>query len=125
MIFGVDLPGLLNATLGANATSATLVKVTEGTRTPGNIGGGRNPVETSYPCSGWIEAYSTDDINNTLIQVGDRKISILSRSLIGATPGPDDKITIVDLDSVSRTFRIIGPVQGGPTSSIYVCQGRL
>lgn len=123
-MMGVDLPGLLNSTLGQDAKSATLTKYTPGTPTPGKLIDGTNPTATDYPCRGWVESYDAEDIDGTLIRVNDRRISILSRSIVGAVPAPNDKITIADVDGTSRAFTVIGPVQSGPSGAIFVCQGR-
>ncbi len=103
----------------------TLIKVVPGTRTPGAIAGGTNPTETPYAATGWIESYTADDIDNDLIRADDRRISILGASIaLGQTPAPDDKVTIVDIDGVSKTFRITTPVTSDAVGAVFICNGR-
>lgn len=97
---------------------ATLVKVTPGTRTPGNIGGGRNPTTTSYSCDGLVADYSAIDLANTLIQASDRKIVLFGASL-SVVPAIDDKVTID-----GNTYRVIA-VTRDPLKVIYTLQARL
>lgn len=124
MLGGVDIAGGLNAVFGREAAPATLVKIAPGTR-GSTVSAGTNPTSTNYSARGWIEAYSTDDIDGTLIQRNDRKISLLARSITGAVPADGDKITIKDLDGTSRTFRVINVQGSGPQGALYICQGRI
>ncbi len=97
--------------------SATLIRVTQGTRTPGAISAGTNPTATSYPCGGFVDDFKAYQINNTLVFVGDRLVSIFGASLAaGVTPVPDDKVTIA-----GSTYRI-RLVTSDPANGMYVCQ---
>lgn len=104
----------------------TLIKVTPGTRTGGSLSGGTNPTPASYAASGMIESYSQYQIANSLVTVGDRKISILGGSLpMGIVPAPDDQIAIVDLDGVAKTFTIVKDgVNSDPIGAVHICQSR-
>lgn len=126
-LLGVDIAGILNSALSSSVGSATLVKVSVGTRTPGAISAGTNPIETSYPARGWVQAFQQSDINGTDVRESDRQIVILSRSLpAGVQPTANDKATIVDLDGVAKTFRLNGPVAAsGPQGACFICHGRL
>lgn len=95
--------------------SCTLTLFTSGTRTPGALSAGTNPTSVDYPCKGFIESYSAHTIDGTLVKSEDRKISILGGSLpTGIVPVPEAKITIVDVDGVSKTFRVIGRISDAP-----------
>lgn len=125
MLLGVDVKGILGSVLSKDAQPATLIKIVPGTRTPGSISAGTNPTSTSFSCRGWIEVWTDTDVAGTLIEQGDRKITLIA-STLAATPTTNDQITIVDLDGVSKTFRIEGDVIGsGPNGAFYICQARL
>ena len=105
--------------------SATLIKVTPGTRTPGAISAGTNPTTTSYPCSGWIALLTERDIPGTEITQQDRKLAILGGTLpAGIVPLPQDKVTMVDLDGTSKTFVLVGPVGGDSVGAVFAFQAR-
>jgi hypothetical protein len=112
--------------------SCTLIKVTPGIRTPGNLSGGTNAVETSYTASGFIENYSDFVVAQSaaagsLIVATDRKIDILGSTLPAEiVPAKDDKISIADASGVVGTYRIVAPVTNPDgLGAVYVCQGRL
>lgn len=126
MLLGVDVAGMLNAVAGREAQPATLTKITAGTR-GATLSAGTNPTSVSYGARGWIEAYDIADIAGTAIEQNDRRITLLARSIAGGVgPTSNDKITIVDLDGVTKTFRVEGDVQSsGPQGAMWICQGRL
>jgi hypothetical protein len=97
----------------------TLIKVTPGTRTPGAQSGGTNPTTTSTSGSGFIESLTASDVPGTLIVANDRKISLLGATFSGVIPAPGDKVTIVDLDGTSKTFRLVTPIEGDGVGAIY------
>jgi hypothetical protein len=105
--------------------SCTLIKITNGTRTPGSISGGTNPTPVSYPATGFIESYDADDIDGTLILASDRKISILGGTLpAGIAPTDSDQVTIADATGLSATYAIMKGVQGDGVGAVYSMQGR-
>jgi hypothetical protein len=96
---------------------ATLIKVTPGSRTSGNVSGGTNPTEASYACAGFVSDYSAFEMAQQIIEVGDRKIAIYGASIAsGATPDTNDKITIG-----GATYRI-RRVQTDPAQAVYIVQ---
>ena len=98
---------------------ATLIKVTPGTRTPTNLSGGTNPTETSYTARGFID-YEDDDIDGTIVQRGDRIVSLFGASMTsGIFPANGDKVTMD-----GATYRIIH-VRRDPAAALYECQARL
>jgi hypothetical protein len=133
ILFGVDIAGAINQAMGPLMLSATLIRRTPGTRGAGALSAGRTvgDTTTSYPCKGFTEAYKQSYMGGTaeraggreatLVQVGDRKISLLGASLPDAIdPAPGDQITIE-----GKTFTIVGDVQRDPVAALFVCQGRL
>lgn len=100
--------------------SATLIKLTPGTRTPGALSAGTNPTSTSYACSALIEVLSINDVPTTIIEANDRKIGILGASLAaGIIPGSNDRVTMKDLDGTTKTFRLIAAVSGDGVGAMY------
>lgn len=120
-IFGIDLAGIIFDELGPLLLDATLIKVTPGTRTGGSLTGGTNPNEASHSTKGFIDNYSDEQINGTVVMLGDRKITLLGDGLpSGVVPTPGDKITIE-----SQTFVIADPVNRDPAAATYECNARL
>lgn len=99
----------------------TLIKTTPGTRTPGAISAGTNPVSTSYGATGLVSDYDDSDIDGTLIVKGDRQVAIFGASISGgARPAPQDTI-VID----GETLRIVDKgVRSDPVRAMYLCQCR-
>lgn len=105
--------------------SATLLRSTIGTR-GATVSAGTNPTTTNYVCQALIEVLTVSDVPQTLIEVNDRKIGILGASLpAGIIPVSTDRVTIADLDGVSKTFRLIGAISGDGVGAMYEFQARL
>lgn len=103
----------------------TLIKVTPGTRTGGSVSGGTNPTQVNYAATGFVEAYDSDDIDGSLIQADDRKISILGGSLpAGIVPTANDMVAIADPSGAPQTYVIVSPVLGDGVGAVYTAQGR-
>ena len=117
-IFGVDIQGKINQALGPLVFDITLTVVTPGTR-GAEITAGTQPTEDTYTVKGFIDEYTDRERENTIIQKGDRKITLLGGSLpSGITPKPNDKLTIN-----GETKRIVD-VQVDPAAATYECQVR-
>jgi len=101
--------------------SATLLKQSPGTRIPGQETSGTNATYTSYPCRGLIELLTIDDVpTGTLVEKDDRKIGIIGSSLPpGVVPGSIDKVTIQDVDGVSKTFRLVQAITGDGAGAFF------
>ena len=98
--------------------SAVLTRSTPGTRT--TLSAGTNPTSTPYSCQALIELATVDNVPETLVQQDDRKIGILGASLpAGIVPRVQDTITVVDVDQVSKTFRLVAPVTGDGVGAMY------
>lgn len=72
-----------------------------------------DPVQTHYTCKGIVEDWRADQIDGTLIQVGDRKVIILATSL-AIVPKPGDKVTIR-----AETFSVMPPVRQDPAGATF------
>jgi hypothetical protein len=106
--------------LGPQVKAATLIKVTNTTRTAGSVSGGLNPTEASYAARGWVEAYDAKRIDGTTVRQEDRRISLLGAKIAsGQVPVQGDKITIE-----GATYRIVGVPGRDPDAAVYECQGR-
>jgi hypothetical protein len=99
----------------------TLIKITTGALTPGNYSGAPALTETPYAATGLIEMLAVGEVQDaSLVQQDDRKISLLGASIdSGAIPGVNDKVTIEDLDGVSKTFRLAGLIEGDGVGAMY------
>lgn len=125
----MDVAGAIGAAAGRfggmlGVKPCTLIKVTPGTPTPGSLIDGTNPVETSYPCMGKVDAYDPSDIDGTLIVKTDRRITLVGSSLpVEITPVPGDKVTIAGPDGTATTYRIKAPIGGDGTGGLYSFPG--
>ncbi len=128
-LFGANIAATLAAAMGPLMLSATLIRKTAGARAPGDLTGGRNTgAQTdSYSCRGFVDEYNQRHIgaargreDRTLIQAGDRKITLFGGTLPTAIdPRPGDLIRIE-----GATYTIVGPVKRDPAGATFECQGR-
>lgn len=115
-IFGVNIAGELNKALGPLVFDLTLTVVTPSTRD--DITDGTQPTTTNYTVKGFVDDYKERQIDGTIIQEGDQKITLLGGSLGSIVPKPNDKIT-----AETRTKTIID-VERDPAGATYLCQVR-
>lgn len=119
-LFGIDAGQLFLDTLGDLIRDAILTVSTPGTRTGGSLTHGTQPITDDKTCKGYIEDYTDNQIDSTLVAKGDRKVVLLVNSIQdGVTPDTGDSITIEDI-----TFEIID-VEKDTLKAIYICQGRV
>lgn len=122
-LFGIDIAGIIQESMGSLLLDATLVKVTNGGRA--TISSGYSEVLTNYPCKGMISAYAENQIDGTLVRVGDRRILLLAKSITAdnsVEPLPGDKISIE-----GRNYRIVSDgygVKRDPAAATYVAHCR-
>ena len=118
-IFKKDIAGKINDKLGPLVFDYTLHVVTEGTR-GANLTGGTNPTETDHTVKGFVDDYRDREIDGTIIQRGDRKITLLGGSLpSGVVPKVQDKVTA---EGIKWT---IVNVMRDPAGATYECQSRV
>ena len=116
-LFGLDIAALVNNAIesAGNVRPATLTQVTPGTRTSGDLTGGTNPTEQSYPCNAFVEDRNETRINGTLVSEGGRFVGILGGSLPpGIEPGSGDRVLI---DGV--TYEINEAASVDPAAALY------
>jgi len=121
MIFGVDIAGILATQMGPLLLPATLrVFSTAQTRVDGDLTAGTVKIATvSTAARGFVETYDTKDQGaGSIVQVGDRKISLLGATLGGMIPVPGDEI-----DIEGDTYTVVD-VQRDPAAAMFTCQSR-
>ncbi len=118
-LFGIDAAQIFLDTLGDIVLDATLTVVTIGTRTPGALTSGTQPSSATKTAKGYIEDYDNDQIDETIVAKGDRKVVLLAGSIQdNAVPKNGDTITI---EGVTFTIMDVGR---DSLQAIYICQGR-
>ena len=101
------------------AKAATLIVVTKGTRTPGDLAAGTNPTEASVDARGLVITWKRALLGATAVQVSDRVVMLLGAMIAGgAVPKVGDKITIEGV-----TGRILD-VERDAASATYSCLTR-
>jgi hypothetical protein len=118
-LFGVDVANEVNKAMGPGLLDATLTVVTPGTRTAGSLSGGVNPTTTTHTAKGFIEDYKDFQIDETIIQRGDRMVLLLGDSIFpAAIPTPGDRVNIE-----SEDFNVVN-VTRDPAAATYTMQVR-
>ncbi len=120
---GIDVSGIINKEIGQKVLtdpvhSATLHKVTAGTRT-GNLTGGTNSTEVDKTCKAFIDSKNRKYVGGTLIEAGDVVVNIIGDSIEdGAVPTLADKVT-----AEGTKYNIKG-LDRDPAAAIYtlVCR---
>lgn len=115
-LFGVNISNILATNLGATALTITLTKVTPGTR-GANPTGGTNPTTSDYIGKGFILDYKLRELQDSIIQTGDRKV-ILYGDTFTVTPEIGDKVT-----AEGKQYTIM-KIWRGPDAATYECQCR-
>lgn len=119
-LFGIDIATQIGSATGPGLLACTLHKRSAGTRTGGQLSRGNNPTETDYAARGVVDDYSDREVNESLVQAGDRRILLLGSTIdSGAVPETGDAITIE-----GTKYEIVGPVKRDPAAASYTCQGR-
>lgn len=116
-----DIAGLVGAPLVAAGITkpATLIKVTPGTRLPGDVTSGTNPTTARFAAQGIPISTSTLLAAGTLLAGVDRAVMLLGSTITGgARPAPGDSIEIDGATSVI----VAGGVSTDPARAAYTCQ---
>ncbi len=117
-LFGIDIAGLINDEISAagGVLDATLIVVTPGTRTGGNLTGGTNPTEVSKTAKGFKDTLKilrpeevVENATDVILLLGDSIEDL-------AVPKTADKITIE-----SETKTILKVIRD-PAAATYLCQ---
>lgn len=121
-LFGIDVSGLVNQHIGSGLLPATLVKVTPGTRTAGQLTGGTNPTEVSHACRGMIDTQAVRTLKDgTLAIAGKKTIMLIGDSIAGGTvfPEPLDKIVI---EGTTYLISEGAKIDRDPAKATYTCE---
>lgn len=117
-LFGFDIAAIIAKEIGKGVLSATLIKTTPGTRTPGSLAAGTNPADVPHPCKGFIDMQAVANVADSLASDGSKVIVLLGDTINGGNTVPElgDKITIegttyripddgrIDRDAAAATF---------------------
>lgn len=119
-LFGVNISKLIKDNIGSGVNDATLIKVSIGTRTPGQLTGGTQPTSVSHACKGFLDVLTRDRVGLTLTEEGNVLIALIGDTIDGGdtVPTPGDKITIL-----GTTYNIV-IVNVDPAQAVYNCQSR-
>ena len=118
-LFGINIAKLIADNVGPGVLDAILTKVTDGTRTPGDLTAGLNPTTADYTCKGFVDDYSAYQVDGTLIKANDHKVTLLGGTLQGGiVPQQGDKVFIEN-----TTYEIV-KVKRDPAAATYLCQAR-
>jgi hypothetical protein len=100
---------------------ATLTKVTQGTRTVGQLTGGTNPTSVSYSCKGFVDQQAFSDRPDApLVNYRARVAVLIGLSIENGTviPAQGDQLTIE-----GATYNIAS-VARDPAKATYTCELR-
>jgi len=118
-----DIANIVNDALGSAGMfkPAVLIKVTEGTSTPGQVSGSGNQTFASFAARGIEASLAQLKLEGTLITGVDAAIRLFGASIAnGQVPAPGDRITI---GGVTYTIVVEGVSRDAAAAS-YVCQCR-
>ena len=123
-VFGLDLDVIIDDSLtaagGLDPNGGTLIKVTAGARTAGDLAAGKVNAEQRYPFRGMVSKVFKAPIPGTIIQAGDREVLILGASLpAGVSPDLNDKVQIE-----GSTFVVLMVPARDPARATYLCACR-
>lgn len=114
-LFGIDIAKIVNDSIaGAGGVLlGTLTRATTGTRTPGNLTGGTNPSDVTYPFKGFVET------------AGERRPGSTSSSSISTVSILGDSITIEPKVNDTATIEgedwtLLELVSRDPAKALYV-----
>lgn len=129
-LFGLDIAGIVSDALATagGLPVATLIKVTPGTRTAGDLAGGTNATTARYPTTGIAEPGSDRDFSaGAGWQATERArctISLVGKALTdaGVAPAVDDQIEIANAQGVVETWtiKVQDPDGRDPAAAMYV-----
>lgn len=124
-IFGVNMASILGRALGPLTFDIVLTRENQGSRDPANLAGGRVDYDggssQSWSCKGWVDQWTLYELQNSIIQAGDRKVVILGGTLqADIEPETSDIVTIENED-----LRIVSSgIKRDPAGATYTCQCR-
>lgn len=116
-LFGVNIAKILADNFRGKLLKGELYKIAPGTRSPGSLTGGTQPVQTAYQFEGFIDNKTERAIDGTLVSIGGRVVSILGASLpSGIVPNKGDRLSIEDANYVITEI-----MSRDPAAALYEC----
>jgi len=98
---------------------ATLTRTTPGTPNPSTPWVAPTDTTANYACKAIVEQYSDLMVSNGLVQVNDRKLLVLTKSLSVTPQLVTDTLTIRNV-----TYQLVGQVKTDPALAVWELQGR-
>jgi len=117
-LFGVDIASLVGQYIGPGLVDCTLHTIAWGARDVGDPGLGLARTETNVTCKGVLVDYDDRDMENTLVEDGDRMVLLVTTTLSGYVPVTGFQITIE-----GNRYNVIR-VRRDPAAATYTCQVR-
>ncbi len=119
-LFGVDISGLIRDNIGPGVNDATLIKVSAGSRTGGQLTGGTNPTTVSHACKGFLDVLNRNRVDASLTEERDVLVALIGDTIDGGdtVPEPGDRIIIL-----GTTYNVV-IVNVDPAQAVYNCQSR-
>lgn len=116
-LFGIDIAGIVAREIGPGLRPSVLTKVAPGTRTPGQLSGGTNPVETAHSCRGMEDTLSR--LRPDMIVKDARGVVLLIGGTlpVGIVPQAGDRVA-VDGGADQRILNVLRD----PAAATYLCQ---
>lgn len=116
---GVNIEAELARQMGGDLLPGTLIKANFGNRSdvPSE---GKEPGPRSYQFRGFLENIKLREVEGSLVQAGDRQVTILGGTLPpGVTGETQDQISIE-----GGTFTIVGLIERDPDGATFIYQVR-
>jgi hypothetical protein len=122
-VFGVDVAKIVAQKVGPGLHAMTLIRKVPTTREPGNLAGGTQPTEVSYPCRGIEATLEQRFIDGDKVKITDVAILLLGDTIDGGNVEPrgGDRLTsdgktravirVLDRDPAKATWLVacVGP----------------
>lgn len=116
-LFGVDLSGIVAKSIGKGLPSVTLVKVTTGTREPGNQAGGTQPTTVSYLCKGLEVELEQRFIDGDMVKITDVAVLLLGDTIDSGNVVPQAGDRVI---SDGKTRSVVRLLERDPAKATYL-----
>jgi len=116
-LFSVNISGLIKEYIGPGVLDATLTKSTPGSRTAGQLTGGRNPTTATYACKGFIDEQARQDFDGTLTLDGQVVIVLIGDTIDGGST----KAEVGDRITIEGVTYMIDKLDRDPAAATYTC----
>jgi len=122
--FYEDMAGMANEMIAEFGQAVTLSVTTPG-RYDTKTGRSWGPTTSTTHCRGIDRAYKADEIDDTLVKRGDKRLIVSPRDASGAAldqPTANGRATLAD--GSSWTIMAVEPIRPGGSAIIYIVQLR-